>query len=101
MAKRDLKAGDQLDGIGGFCSYGLVDNTSDARAGLALPIGLSAGRTLRHDVAKDSVITLEDVDATVSTPVESLWREQNERWPQTVQTRENSLLQLESAAIPR
>jgi predicted homoserine dehydrogenase-like protein len=101
MAKRDLKAGDQLDGIGGFCSYGLVDNTSDARAGLALPIGLSAGRTLRRDVAKDSVITLEDVDATVSTPVESLWREQNERWPQTVQTRENSPLQLESAAIPR
>ena len=26
VAKRDLKAGERLDGIGGFCTYGLIDN---------------------------------------------------------------------------
>jgi len=31
VAKRDLKAGERLDGIGGFCTYGLVDNVSSAR----------------------------------------------------------------------
>ena len=29
VAKRDLKAGERLDGIGGFCVYGLIDNSSD------------------------------------------------------------------------
>jgi hypothetical protein len=39
VAKRDLKAGEQLDGIGGFYAYGLIDNTITARADDALPIG--------------------------------------------------------------
>src|SRR5215469_1150971 len=41
VAKRDLRAGERLDGIGGFCSYGLIDNTASAKAMAALPIGLS------------------------------------------------------------
>src|SRR6516164_10229316 len=48
IAKRDLKAGERLDGIGGFCSYGLIDNTASARAMDALPIALSEGCVLRH-----------------------------------------------------
>ena len=32
VAKRDLKAGERLDGIGGFCAYGLIDNAAAARA---------------------------------------------------------------------
>ena len=43
IAKRDLKAGERLDGVGGFCSYGLIDNRAAARAVGALPIGLSEG----------------------------------------------------------
>src|SRR5579864_9739895 len=31
VAKRDLRAGERLDGVGGFCTYGLVDNTTAAR----------------------------------------------------------------------
>src|SRR5467141_1115032 len=41
VAKRDLKAGERLDGVGGFCTYGLVDNAISARESNALPIGLS------------------------------------------------------------
>jgi predicted homoserine dehydrogenase-like protein len=81
VAKRDLKAGERLDGIGGFCSYGLIDNRSAARHMAALPIGLSEGRVLRRDVAKDQVVSFTDVNAPADGLVERLWQEQNERWP--------------------
>ena len=32
VAKRDLKAGERLDGVGGFCAYGLIENATEARA---------------------------------------------------------------------
>ena len=82
VAKRDLRAGERLDGVGGFCGYGLIDNASTARASGALPIGLSAGCVLRRDVAKDSVLTFEDVDTSALDPfVFGLWNEQQARWP--------------------
>ena len=46
VAKRDLKAGERLDGIGGFCVYGLIDNSPTARAMSALPIALTEGCVL-------------------------------------------------------
>ncbi|HVO63570.1 MAG TPA: SAF domain-containing protein [Terriglobales bacterium] len=81
VAKRDLKAGERLDGIGGFCTYGLIDNTSAARGMSALPIGLSEGCVLRRDVSKDSVLCFHDLEAQPDGPVWSLWREQNAKWP--------------------
>ena len=62
VAKRDLKAGERLDGIGGFCTYGLIDNAAAARAMAALPIGLSEGCVLRRDVSKDDVLSFDDVE---------------------------------------
>jgi predicted homoserine dehydrogenase-like protein len=81
VAKRHLKAGERLDGIGGFCTYGLIDNASSARGMSALPIGLSDGRVLRRDIAKDEVLSFDDVEAIPGGIVEKLWREQNARWP--------------------
>jgi predicted homoserine dehydrogenase-like protein len=81
IAKRDLKAGECLDGVGGFCSYGLIDNRAAARAVDALPIGLSEGCVLRRDVAKDEVISFDDVESPRRRLAEKLWREQNGRWP--------------------
>src|SRR6185436_15087462 len=49
VAKRDLKTGERLDGIGGFCSYGLIDNAASARTMDALPIALSEGCVLRRN----------------------------------------------------
>jgi predicted homoserine dehydrogenase-like protein len=85
VAKRDLRAGERLDGIGGFCSYGLVDNTSSARATAALPIALSEGRTLSRDVAKDQVVSFHDVNAVSEGIVEKLWSEQSAMWPESTQ----------------
>lgn len=101
VAKRDLKAGERLDGIGGFCSYGLIDNRTAARAGAALPIGLSEGRVLRRDLPKDQVISFDDVDASAGGLVETLWQEQNERWPLSPQAVRERLTQPSAAGAPR
>ena len=61
MAKRDLEAGEELDGIGGYTCYGLIDNLEDARRDDVLPIGLAAGARLTRPVAKDQPISNADV----------------------------------------
>jgi len=80
VAKRELKAGERLDGIGGFCTYGLIENAPAARAIAALPIGLSEGCVLRRDVPKDQVVSFDDIEELRGGLVEELWREQNVRW---------------------
>jgi len=81
VAKCDLKTGERLDGVGGFCAYGLVDNTSAARAVRALPIALSQGCLMRRDVSKDSVVSFDDVESPARGVIDELWREQNAQWP--------------------
>jgi predicted homoserine dehydrogenase-like protein len=79
IAKRDLQAGERLDGIGGYCAYGLIDNAANARAVNALPIGLSEGRTLIRDVAKDQAISFADVSTVPESLANGLWCEQYSR----------------------
>lgn len=81
VAKQDLKAGERLDGVGGFFSYGLIDNRAAARGSNALPIGLSDGCVLRRPVAKDAVISFDDVILPGEGLVHNLWNEQNQMWP--------------------
>jgi len=101
VAKRNLKAGERLDGIGGFCTYGLVDNVSAARGMSALPIGLSEGRVLVRDVMKDEVISFHDVAAIPDGIVEKLWHEQNARWPVANREASESVRQPASVAEVR
>jgi predicted homoserine dehydrogenase-like protein len=61
IAKRDLKAGEELDGIGGFTCYGMIDNYAVSREQDLLPMGLSEGCRLKNDVPKDQAITQADV----------------------------------------
>ena len=81
VAKRDLRAGEILDGIGGFCSYGLIDNANTARQMECLPIGLSEGAVLQRDVAKDRVIGFNDVTLSFDPVLDGLWQEQCKLWP--------------------
>ncbi len=80
VAKKNMKAGETLDGIGGFCSYGLIDNRLDARQSNALPIALSEGCIMVRDVAKDSVITFNDVKMPETRLSDTLWLEQEQMW---------------------
>jgi predicted homoserine dehydrogenase-like protein len=81
MAKRPLKAGEKLDGVGGFFTYGLIDNHAAARATDALPMGLSEGCVLRRDLPRDAVIGFADVDLPDTRLGDRLWEEQCRRWP--------------------
>jgi predicted homoserine dehydrogenase-like protein len=74
LAKRDLAAGDTLDGIGGFTCYGLIDNAAAARG--ALTMGQAEGCRLRRAVPKDGTIRLDDVDLPPGRLVDRLRREQ-------------------------
>jgi predicted homoserine dehydrogenase-like protein len=81
VAKRDLKAGERLDGVGGFCAYGLIENTTEARTSGVLPISLSENCILRRDKSKDDVVSFDDVELPVGRQIDALWREQQVRWP--------------------
>lgn len=81
VAKRNLTAGEVLDGVGGFHSYGLVDNAAAARAADALPMGLSEGARLLRDVPKDGLVRFADVERPSGRRVDALWAEQAARWP--------------------
>jgi predicted homoserine dehydrogenase-like protein len=81
VAKRDLKAGERLDGVGGFCAYGLIENRSAARQARALPIAMSEDCVLRRDVPKDAVVSFDDVTLPAPRLVDELWAEQQRRWP--------------------
>jgi predicted homoserine dehydrogenase-like protein len=81
VAKRDLKPGECLDGVGGFCTYGLIENRTAAREMRALPIGLSEGCVLRNAVAKDDVVSMADIHPPNESLIWKLWHEQNDRWP--------------------
>jgi predicted homoserine dehydrogenase-like protein len=101
VAKRNLKAGERLDGIGGFCTYGLIDNAAAARAMAALPIGLSEGCVMRRDVPKDDVLSFDDVETPPAGVVDALWREQQERWPVATGPSQTSSMQPVSAGVLR
>jgi predicted homoserine dehydrogenase-like protein len=81
VAKRDLKAGERLDGVGGFCAYGLIDNRATARATNALPIAMSDDCILRRDIRKDDVIGFDDVEMPATRLRDELWLEQCRKWP--------------------
>ncbi|NNU80306.1 NAD(P)-dependent oxidoreductase [Halovulum dunhuangense] len=61
-AKTDLRAGDTLDGIGWYMTYGQCENADISVAEGLLPMGLAEGCRLKRDVPKDRVLTYDDVD---------------------------------------
>jgi predicted homoserine dehydrogenase-like protein len=62
MAKRDIKKGETLDGIGGFLTYGTIDNHDVCERDNLLPIGLADGCVATQDIPMDTAITYAMVD---------------------------------------
>ncbi len=71
VAKRDLKAGEQLDGEGGYTVWGKA--LPVAQAADAVPIGLAHRVALTRDVAKGQVVRMGDVSLP-DDPVLDLYR---------------------------
>ncbi len=61
VAKRDLKAGEVLDDYGMYMTYGEAVNAEEMSTGQFLPEGLVQGCSLTRDIAKDAVLTYDDV----------------------------------------
>lgn len=76
IAKRDLIAGEELDGVGGYACYGSIDRTESARGDNILPMGLTDGAILRRPVPKDQTVTMDDVDLPPGRLIDELWMEQ-------------------------
>ncbi|WP_340107179.1 NAD(P)H-dependent oxidoreductase [Pikeienuella sp. HZG-20] len=61
-AKRDLKAGEILDGEGGYCVWGKLMPAARSLKEAALPIGLAQDVKLTRDVGAGAVVTYADVE---------------------------------------
>lgn len=80
LAKRDLRAGETLDGIGGFLTYGSIDDAIVARDQGLLPMGLAEDCRLVRDVPRDQAVTRADVELPMGRLADALRREQDERF---------------------
>jgi predicted homoserine dehydrogenase-like protein len=60
-AKVDLRKGDELDGIGGYAAYGLIENLDDPDVVPGAHLH-AEHMTLKRDVAQDERLAWEDVD---------------------------------------
>ncbi|WP_400191532.1 NAD(P)H-dependent oxidoreductase [Hymenobacter sp. B81] len=87
LAKRPLAAGQVLDGLGGYDTYGQCENAATARQENLLPVGLAEGAVLRRAVAQDEVLTFDDVALPPDNLVQRLYREQTRRFFPQLQTR--------------
>ena len=61
VAKRDLRAGETLDGEGGYTVWGRLMPARDSLACGGLPIGLAHGVTLTRAIAKGATVSWHDI----------------------------------------
>lgn len=78
VAKRDLKAGEKIDGIGGYDTYGQAENSPIIHAERLLPMALAEDCVLKRDVAKDTVLTMNDVIIPEGRKIDRYYAEMEE-----------------------
>jgi predicted homoserine dehydrogenase-like protein len=100
-AKRDLRAGETIDGMGRYMTYGQCENADAAGAAAHLPIGVAEGCALIRDVPRDQVLTYDDVVVPPGRLIDRLRAEQSsvpvpasERGPRTSERKERRVASL-------
>ncbi len=76
-AKRDLLAGETIDGMGGYMVYGQCENASVQRSNRLLPVGLAENCRVTRAVVKDQVLSYDDVVLPAGRYVDRLRAEQD------------------------
>ncbi|MEZ5850956.1 MAG: Gfo/Idh/MocA family oxidoreductase [Hyphomicrobiaceae bacterium] len=79
-AKRELKAGEMLDGEGGFTVWGKLYPAQASLALGGLPIGLAHKVKLKRDIAANQPLSWNDVDADESLEAVRIRREMEARF---------------------
>ncbi|BEU87001.1 hypothetical protein TAMA11512_04650 [Selenomonas sp. TAMA-11512] len=78
VAKRDLKAGETIDGIGGYTTYGSIAKAEEAyEKGYVLYSLVNKNAKMKRDVKKGQLLTMEDVDLDTSTQLYAVRKEQD------------------------
>ena len=77
-AKRPLRAGETLDGEGGYTVYGMAERHDAARAENLVPMALTHGAVARADIAEDEMISFANVEVPPSLSL-SLWQVQEQQ----------------------
>ena len=77
FAKRDLREGETIDDLGGYCVYGMIYNAKTAASQGLLPVGLAPGAVVVSPVRAGEPITYRDVELDDSSEIVSLRRLQD------------------------
>lgn len=75
-AKRDLKAGETLDGLGEYMTYGQCETAAITHQQRLLPLGVAEGGILKRDLPRDAVISYDDVMLPPGRLIDALREEQ-------------------------
>jgi len=74
-AKQDLEPGSVLDGMGGYLTYGFIENVEENNLGSGVPQLICDGLRLKKAVKKDERIALADCEYEETDSTFSLYRE--------------------------
>ncbi|MCQ5129762.1 NAD(P)-dependent oxidoreductase [Butyricicoccus faecihominis] len=78
VAKTDLKAGQTIDGIGGYTTYGSIATKEESDAKGYVPYGLvTKGAKMLKDAKKGQLLTLDMLELDTSTLIYKLRKEQD------------------------
>lgn len=77
-ASREINAGEILDGITGDYTSGVCRNAEDVQRMNFLPIGVAENCIIKRNVAKDQILTYDDVILPEGRLIDMLRMEQNE-----------------------
>ncbi|WP_299090925.1 SAF domain-containing protein [uncultured Metabacillus sp.] len=82
VAKRDIKAGETLDGIGGYSVRGVLETHQEMKRNGHIPIGLISGKVVaKRDIRQGQFLTTDDVELDHSTTVWKLRALQDTLFP--------------------
>ena len=74
----DLKAGQTIDGIGGFTTHGSIATAEESNANGYVPFGLVTNKAvMKKDVKKGTLITYDMIDLDKETLIYKLRKEQD------------------------
>ncbi len=78
VAKRNLKAGARIEGIGSADIYGRIYTYAEAQKQKAIPLGVAAGGTVTRDIPKGQILSRPNFTPDDSTFIYKLRRQQDE-----------------------
>ena len=81
VAKRDLKAGETIDGIGGYTTYGSIATAQETyEKGYVVYALVNKSARMKCDVKKGTLLTLDMVDLDTSTQLYQVRKEQDKMY---------------------